>query len=156
MSTRLAELPIYGSERLGLMRPNVLRDTSFYTGAIFTRRVDQKEYELKDHLGNVRVVVSDMKKRVNAAGTSFTVKVKSVNNYYAFGMLEEGMSASSEGYRYGFNGKESDNEISGVGNQYDYGFRIYNPRLGKFLSVDPLKDKFPELSCYQFTNNNPI
>ena len=33
-------------------------------------------------------------------------------------------------YRYGFNGKEMDNEVSGQGNQYDYGFRIYNPRLG--------------------------
>ena len=28
-------------------------------------------------------------------------------------------------YRYGFNGKEMDNEISGNGNSYDYGFRIY-------------------------------
>jgi hypothetical protein len=39
----------------------------------------------------------------------------------------------SEDYRYGFNGKEMNNEVSGTGNVYDYGFRIYNPRLGKFF-----------------------
>ncbi len=162
-TTKLAELPIYGSERLGLMRPNVLRDTVIKPiREIFTRRVDQKEYELKDHLGNVRVVVSDMKTRVQdqqqnpLPPVTYAVRVKSVNAYYAFGMLEEGMSGSSEGYRYGFNGKESDNEISGTGNQYDYGFRIYNPRLGKFLSVDPLTKDYPELTPYQFASNTPI
>jgi hypothetical protein len=40
--------------------------------------------------------------------------------------------ADNGGYRYGFNGKENDGEVSGEGNQYDYGFRIYNPRLGGF------------------------
>jgi hypothetical protein len=41
------------------------------------------------------------------------------------------------GYRYGFNGKENDNEVKGERNQPDYGMRVYVPRLGKFLSVDP-------------------
>jgi RHS repeat-associated protein len=59
-------------------------------------------------------------------------------------------------YRYGFNGKEMDNEVSGAGNQYDYGFRIYNPRLGRFLSVDPLTPKFPFYTPYQFSGNKPI
>ena len=59
-------------------------------------------------------------------------------------------------YRFGFNGKESDDEISGEGNQYDYGFRIYNPRLGKFLSVDPLTREYPMLTPYQYASNTPI
>jgi RHS repeat-associated protein len=59
-------------------------------------------------------------------------------------------------YRFSFNGKETDDEVSGSGNQYDYGFRIYNPRIAKFLSVDPLYDSFPELSSYQFASNTPI
>lgn len=63
---------------------------------------------------------------------------------------------SGNQYRYGFNGKEYDNEISGDGNQYDYGFRIYNPRLGRFLSVDPLAKVYPELTTYQFASNSPI
>jgi len=46
--------------------------------------------------------------------------------------------------------------VSGDGNQYDYGFRIYNPRLGRFLSVDPLTRSFPWWSSYQFAGNQPI
>ncbi len=49
-----------------------------------------------------------------------------------------------------------DNEVSGQGNQYDYGFRIYNPRLGKFLSVDPLTKSYAMLTPYQFASNTPI
>ncbi len=61
------------------------------------------------------------------------------------------------GYRYGFNGKEMDNETyGGQGNEYDYGFRIYNPRVGRFLSVDPLTNKYPELTPYQYASNRLI
>jgi RHS repeat-associated protein len=59
-------------------------------------------------------------------------------------------------YRYGFNGKENDNEVKGEGNQQDYGMRIYDPRLGRFLSVDPITVKYPELTPYQFSSNRPI
>ncbi len=73
------------------------------------------------------------------------------------GMLMPGrVFSSASGYRYGFNGKEMDNEVSGDGNQYDYGFRIYNPRLGRFLSEDPLTKKYPMLTPYQFASNTPI
>jgi uncharacterized protein RhaS with RHS repeats len=46
--------------------------------------------------------------------------------------------------------------VYGEGNVYDYGFRIYNPRLGKFLSVDPLTSTFPFLTPYQYASNKPI
>ena len=59
-------------------------------------------------------------------------------------------------YRYGFNGKENDNDVKGQGNQQDYGMRIYDPRTGKFLSADPLTQKYPFYSPYQFAGNNPI
>ena len=59
-------------------------------------------------------------------------------------------------YRYGFNGKENDNEVKGEGNQQDYGMRIYDPRLGRFLSVDPITKKYQELTPYQFASNRPI
>ncbi len=63
---------------------------------------------------------------------------------------------SSGGYRYGFNGKENDNEVKGEGNQQDYGMRIYDGRIGKFLSVDPITSKYPYLTPYQFASNRPI
>lgn|GEM_PF-5466894 len=59
-------------------------------------------------------------------------------------------------YRYGFNGKEKDDQVKGAGNSYDYGMRMYDPRLGRFMSVDPLTHKFPELTPYQFSSDNPI
>jgi RHS repeat-associated protein len=60
-------------------------------------------------------------------------------------------------YRYGFNGKEKDDEVKGVGGtQYDYGFRIYDPRIGKFLSVDPLTKDYAMLTPFQFASNCPI
>ncbi|WP_121356786.1 RHS repeat domain-containing protein [Flavisolibacter nicotianae] len=60
------------------------------------------------------------------------------------------------GYRYGFNGKENDDEVKGVeGSQQDYGMRIYDPRLGRFLSVDPLEDEYPWNSPYSFAEGDP-
>lgn len=51
---------------------------------------------------------------------------------------------------------EQDNEVKGVGNQLDFGARIYNPRIGKFLSVDPLTQSYPFYSPYHFAGNSPI
>jgi len=78
---------------------------------------------------------------------------------YPFGMVmpnREWTVASDSEYRFGFNGKELDNETSGNGNQYDYGYRIYNPRIGRFLSVDPLSNAYPWYAPYQFAGNKPI
>lgn len=59
---------------------------------------------------------------------------------------------AGEAYRYGFNGKENDPE---TGTQ-DYGMRIYDGRIGKFLSVDPITAKYPHYSPYHFAGNGPI
>jgi RHS repeat-associated protein len=64
-------------------------------------------------------------------------------------------SCNVDGYRYGFNGKELDKDITGT-TAYDYGFRIYNPTLGKFFSVDPLTKSYPYYSPYHFAGNTPI
>ena len=69
-------------------------------------------------------------------------------------MQMPGRTYSSGNYRFGFNGKELDPNMDG--NNYDYGFRIYNPQIGKFLSTDPLQKKYPELTPYQFASNTPI
>jgi RHS repeat-associated protein len=71
-------------------------------------------------------------------------------------MQMPGRSYSSPAYRYGFNGQEMDHEPNGQGNQYYYGFRIYNPRLGRFLSVDPLASSYAWLTTYQFAENCSI
>jgi RHS repeat-associated protein len=61
---------------------------------------------------------------------------------------------AGSGYRYGFNGKEKD--IAGEGNAYDFGARVYDSRVSKWLSTDPLQTKYPGLSPYQFCANSPI
>jgi len=59
-------------------------------------------------------------------------------------------------YSFGFNGYENDNEIKGLGNSIDFGARVHDPRLGRFLSVDPLRTEFPFWSPYAFAANSPI
>jgi hypothetical protein len=46
--------------------------------------------------------------------------------------------------------------VKGAGDQIDYGLRVYDPRVGRFLSVDPLLKSFPWWSPYQFAGNSPI
>ncbi|MFN5647868.1 MAG: RHS repeat-associated core domain-containing protein, partial [Sphingobacteriales bacterium] len=91
--------------------------------------------------------------------TSFTADVVSATDYAPFGMQMVGRSFDAAGaaaYRYGFNGKENDSEVKGEGNQQDYGMRIYDPRLGRFLSEDPLSQSYPWYTPYQFAGNKPI
>lgn len=67
----------------------------------------------------------------------------------------DGRTFSSDKYRFGFNGKELDNEIQGNGNSYDFGARIYDSRLGRWLSLDPLMAKYPDESPFCGIGNNP-
>jgi RHS repeat-associated protein len=62
--------------------------------------------------------------------------------------------SSGSKYRYGFNGQEKDNS-TGEGN-LDFGARIYDSRLGRWLSVDSKTSKYPMLSPYTNSANNPI
>lgn len=141
----LAEHHIYGSSRLGILRSY----GSGQTGMVGSRVFGLKDYEISDHLGNVRVVLSDAKNEVGIT------EVSAAYGYYPGGMLMPGRQFSS-GYRYGFNGMEKDDEIKGAGNSYTTEFRQYDPRLGRWLSLDPLMLKFPWQSPYVAFNNNPI
>jgi RHS repeat-associated protein len=76
--------------------------------------------------------------------------------YTTFGSVNQNRSFACSAYRYGFNGKENDDEVKGGGNQQDYGMRIYDPRLGRFLSIDPLTKEYPWYTPYQFAGNKPI
>ncbi|WKZ58225.1 MAG: RHS repeat-associated core domain-containing protein [Cyclobacteriaceae bacterium] len=121
--------------------------------------LDFKHYELTNHLGNVLSVVTD---NINISPDSAFAKIVAATDYYAFGSEMPGRTYSGGGeegagaYRYGFNGKEKDTENTWGDTSYDYGFRIYNPRYGKFLSVDPLTKSYPMLTPYQFASNRPI
>jgi RHS repeat-associated protein len=61
-----------------------------------------------------------------------------------------------EKFRYGFNNMEADYELKGNGNSYDFGARMYDNRLGRWLTIDPLIEKYPDLSPFCFVGGNPI
>jgi RHS repeat-associated protein len=72
-------------------------------------------------------------------------------------MMMPGRTYSAQSsYRYGFNGKENDNEVKGEGNQQDYGARVYDPRVGRWLSSDPLAALYPHQSPYVAMSNDPL
>ena len=75
----------------------------------------------------------------------------------SIGKRVEDKKGSAGSYRYGFNGKEKDADGEWGGNtHYDYGARIYNPAIGKFLSIDPLTREFPDYTPYHYVHNNPL
>ncbi len=78
------------------------------------------------------------------------------NDYYPFGMLMPNRHKSSGKYRYGFNGMEKDDEVKGKGNSYTTQFRGYDPRVARWISLDPFMAKYPHQSAYAGFNNNPI
>ena len=71
-------------------------------------------------------------------------------------MTQPKRHGSTDFYRYGFQGQEKDDEVKGEGNSLNFMFRMYSPRLGKFLSLDPLAPKYPHNSPYAFAENRVI
>ena len=57
---------------------------------------------------------------------------------------------------YSFNGMEKDDEVKGEGNSYDFGARMLDARVGRFLSLDNYSAKFPYQSSYSFASNSPL
>lgn len=145
--------------------PNENSEISYLSGVGFAYSISyirgQKAYELTDHRGNVMAVITDKKKGAeeNTDGIVeyYNADVVSATDYYPFGAIMPGRTFSAESkYRYGYNGKENDNEVKGEGNQQDYGIRVFDPRIGRFLSIDPLTKQYPELTPFQFASNSPI
>jgi RHS repeat-associated protein len=174
----LADHHLYGSSRLGVKEPRRVLLQKEYTiagfeengeiiidevidsfvyvpnNAYFYRMLAQKQYELTNHLGNVLATVLDRRIAVfdQSSGnlTHYQADIITATQFYPFGSVLSGVYKGE--YRYGFNGKETDSETD----LQDYGFRIYNPSYGKFLSVDPLHREYPFYTPYQFAGNMPI
>jgi RHS repeat-associated protein len=134
--------------------------TGFYNKTHYSRTIGYKQYEVANHLGNVLVTISDKRLMYSSAGSPTEVEwyvadVQSYTDYYVFGAPQTGRAGGS--YRYGFNGKENDDEIKDVaGSSQDYGMRMYDPRVGRFFSADPLLSYYPQLTPYQFSHNCPV
>ncbi len=112
-----------------------------WTGSNYTT---QYQYYLKDHLGNTMKVVEQ-------GGTELQE-----NHYYPFGLqinTNPTNPVTSYGInKYTYNGKEKQQET----NWLDYGARMYNPEIARWMTVDPLADMASQLTPYRYGFNNPI
>ncbi len=158
---KLSEQTVYGSSRLGLANSDAI---------VFPRGSNQipqdliigsRQFELSNHLGNVLATISDLKGGVDAGIADgitdyFDAEVISEQSYCPFGMIQPEMQTSNSDYDFGFNGMEQDVEVKGAANSLNFGARIYDPRLARWLSVDPKAEKYSDESCYSFAGNSPI
>ena len=99
-------------------------------------------YYTKDHLGNIRAVVSE------------SGDVEQTTHYYPFGAVYGDVGQHEELQRYKYNGKELD-RMHGL-NLYDYGARQYDPLLCRFISFDPQAEDYYHVSPYAYCLNNPV
>jgi len=100
-------------------------------------------YFLTDHLGSVRVIV-------DGSGV-----VKERNDYYPFGAKYlKGDYPQLADNRYKYNGKEE--QVTGDLNYLDYGARMYDSGLGRWICIDPLTEQYTNMGGYIHVSNNPV
>ena len=93
----------------------------------------------------------------NGSDNYFEAVVVEAREYYPFGMvMPNRKTAGNSAYRYGFNGKENDDEALGDDLFQYFGNRAYDIRIGRFLSTDLFAPKFPQFSPYQYAGNSPL
>ncbi len=113
--------------------------------------------------GNILSVITDRLLEKESSTSSglvdyFQADLVSSSDYYPFGMVMVGRGkvGPADGYRYGFQGQEKDDEIKGEGNSLNYKYRMHDPRIGRFFAVDPLAAEYPHNSVYAFSENRVI
>ncbi len=82
-----------------------------------------------------------------------------IQDYYPFGspMVGRGWEAgNNDSYRFGFNGKEMDDEVSVDGGHIAFEARIYDSRICRFLSCDPREGEYPWQTTFAYLSNSPI
>ena len=100
-------------------------------------------YQFSNHLGSASLELDN------------TAAIISYEEYHPFGTTSyrSGVSSSEVSLkRYRYVGKERDEETG----LYYYGARYYAVWLCRFVSVDPLKDDYPQLNSYNYAGNKPI
>jgi RHS repeat-associated protein len=182
-SISISEWNLYGSSRLGARNIDKVADVVFLASrnynwvnstvtneyiaptASFTykkyRVLGAKTFELSNHLGNVITTISDRKLMVEDAQNlgfvhHYKPEILSIGEQYAFGISMPGRTFRVEDYRYGFNGKENQDELLGEDNAQDFGARMYDVRVGRWWGLDPLASKASNLSPYAAFANSPI
>ena len=155
---------MYGNEQQGrfLTKYPEIEPTYYGTGitedirnGIFSRQLGNKSYELKDHLGNVRVTFSDIKlPTIGELPMRYKVDLLSKSEYYPYGMVidELGYSAVGASTRYSYNSQEKDVELNN--NMLSAEFWEYDARSARRWNNDPRP--VTAISPYATFQGNPI
>lgn len=105
------------------------------------------EYQITDHLGNVRAIFGDE----DSNGLFTATDIAQATDYYAFGR-EIPYLEGNPLFQYKFNGKEYSSDL----NEYNYGARFFNPVTARWNAVDNAAEKGRRWSPYTYVNNNPL
>jgi len=90
--------------------------------------------------------------KVTVPSVVTSVITQTVQTYVAMSCDTDG--AFHDGYRFGFNGQQKDNEVAGLGNHNTAQFWEMDPRIGRRWNSDPIITF--GVSQYSVNNNNPI
>jgi len=131
------------------MNKKIILILIFVLGILLTVKVFSGEwnYYVNDHLGSTRVIL-------NESGA-----VKQYYDYDPFGKTLRESIAGTEKAKYRFTGKELDEEAVYTDRGLDwyyFGARFYDPNIGRFLTRDPMAEKYPSWSPYVYTADNPL
>ena len=119
-------------------------------------------YQFKDLLGSVRLVYSDMNGDGSITHSNINPlnnEIIEENNYYPFGLKHKGyngtISANNTGLarKFKYQGKEFEEELNV--NTYAFGWRDYDPAIGRFNKPDRFAEKYHNTTPYHFSLNNP-
>ncbi|MGV3609450.1 MAG: RHS repeat-associated core domain-containing protein [Fluviicola sp.] len=94
--------------------------------------------------------------QISTVASPYMAMVVMTSDYYPYGYQMPDRHINDPSYRYGYNGMEKNAEMYGEGNEYSTEFRQYDPRLGRWMSLDPLMAEFPDVSPYVAFGDNPI
>lgn len=131
-------------------------------------------YFVRDYQGNIRTVYGSAVAKLTPVETPFSstirgaiggdkppIRPKPIEHtvtyqrmqYYPFGLpYEAHYQPEEQPYKYG--GKEFI-ELHGY-DSYDFDARMYYPALCRFMTMDPLCEKYYSISPYAYCNNNPV